>query len=101
MTSKDIRRASSADLCNIYVEPTFNPNFLDPTIKEELERRGHASCTDPAFVQLLLQRNAANTDLGLRMIDAGRPRALSQPPSVPTTTRCRTLIGGRIECTTF
>lgn len=100
MTPQEIRTTSNFWLCDTYSAPA-HPNFLDPAIKAELEQRGAAACTDPTYVQFKLQGLSIGAGAGLRLLEAGRARPLTNSPPPPTTTRCRTLIGGNVECTTY
>lgn len=64
-----IAYTDSQTLCRVY-GASLNVNYLDPRIKEELDRRGHGSCTDP---RLVMAKDAQSTQLlmmGTQMIQS-------------------------------
>ena len=98
MTPVEVVGASSAILCQHYGNPG-SPNYLDPNIKEELQRRGQADCISP---EMLLLRESARANsmqilnLSNQLLNMGsrRPVQPVYPNSFSNTRNCTSQVQG-------
>lgn len=104
MTATEMVSAPSARLCEFYSHPG-SPQYLDPTIKAELERRGQADCISPEI--LVLRANAYQNsmqmlNLSTPLMQMGTPRPVTVTPTntFPKTTNCVSRIQGNQLVTT-
>lgn len=75
----DLGSYSSGALCRVY-GGSLHPNFLDPRVKSELERRGDGACASYEAVQA---REAASNQLlmmGTGLLQQSQPQVQQRQP---------------------
>lgn len=83
ISPNEIFSTSSKTLCDVYAAP-LAPNYLDPAIKSELQKRGHAGCTDPALIAARQASSMQMFMMGSQLMQAGQPRLLAPPVAAPS-----------------
>jgi hypothetical protein len=89
VTTQTVGAHSSLSLCDAYARG------MDPVIKDELVRRGHADCTTPAAVA---QRRAAQAEFGNKLLAASQLLKDSQPKPINCTS---TQFGNQVRTTCY
>ena len=89
VTTENVGTYSSLRLCEAYA------GGMDPVIKDELVRRGHADCTTPAAVA---QRRAAQAEVANKLLAASQLLKMSQPTPINCTS---TRFGNQVQTTCY
>ena len=97
VTTENVGTYSSLRLCEAYA------GGMDPVIKDELVRRGHADCTTPAAVaEAVAERRAARAKLAEAVAAGLKAASASLKNSFPTPRNCTsTLSGNQVQTTCY
>jgi len=101
VTAENVGTHSSSRLCEAYAAP-MGGSFMDPAIKDELARRGHAECTTPAA---MAERRAAVAAGAQALQNASQLMQMSRPipyPAPPRPVNCTsTVYGNQVQTTCY
>jgi hypothetical protein len=101
VTAENVGTHSSSRLCEAYAAP-MGGSFMDPAIKDELVRRGHADCTTPAA---MAERRAAVAAGAQSLQNASQLLQMSRPipyPAPPRPVNCTSNVyGNQVQTTCY
>jgi hypothetical protein len=89
-----IPSTSTAYLCRIYSDSS-HPNYFDPLVRRELERRSQGECTSPQGIaaQRAIAAQATMNSMqmlnsGNQLMQLGQPQVISPAPNFPVQRNC-------------
>lgn len=89
-----IPNTSTAYLCRIYSDSS-HPNYFDPMVRRELERRSQEECTSPQGIAAQRAIAAQATMNSMQMLNfsnqlmqLGQPQTLQPAPATPLQRNC-------------
>ena len=101
VTAENVGTHSSKHLCDAYAGG-MGGSFMDPAIKDELVRRGHADCTTPAA---MAERRAAVAAGAQSLQNASQLLQMSRPipyPAPPRPVNCTSNVyGNQVQTTCY
>ena len=101
VTAENVGTYPSKHLCNAYAGG-MGGSFMDPAIKDELVRRGHAECTTPAAMAERRAAHAAETQSlqnAYQLLQMSRPTPYPAPP--PPVNCTSTVYGNQVQTTCY
>jgi hypothetical protein len=92
LTPETLGKASTERLCFTFSSAT-EPMFMNPSVKDELTRRGATYCTTPEYIAARAASNAAafqNMGTSLQLLQLGQQRTYAPvpAPTIPQQIRC-------------
>lgn len=98
VTAENVGTHSSSRLCDAYAAP-MGGSFMDPAIKDELVRRGHADCTTPEALAQRKAEMANSLGTASQLLQMSRPIPYPAPPRPVNCTS--TVYGNQVQTTCY